>query len=382
MANWAQDDIVEHIQPEYHTMPYAHSIHLMTKKKCLKFTQNEYSSGSKRSYTTDNAPGHDPAKVRKRTSVPKRTPEKNAISEFISRLGMCKEIPDRKYCRKYVWKTLSEMDADLLGDGKSLKGLEKEMELLSEGDKIMASWIDDIFDEANSDGDQVEDEATIRQAAELLELFRSGNNNEDSARVNDQTVESSIGACDDVSGNDEETSQDDCINVDDNDDDNEAMSDDEDEVIDTEIEPTVVEFEDLLNIDGDETEKDTDADDDGIDDDVDVVDDNDEDAIAQDERSKVEKYQATNMDFTIGKGKKKYSCVCAKINPLCFGDIIAYSRKALIAKDLVVTRLAAKERECRKQLIREELYDEIKGNKDGGDTMATKESLGRLGLKL
>ena len=44
--------------------------------------------------------------------------------------------------------------------------------------------------------------------------------------------------------------------------------------------------------------------------------------------------------------------------------------------------MSAKERERRKQQIREGLYDEIKGNKDGGDTMATKESLDRLGLKL
>ena len=91
MPNWAQDDILEHIQLEYHTMPFAHSAHLMTKKKCLKFTQNEYSSGVNCSYTHSNN-AHDPAKVRKATSVPKRTPEKNAISEFISKLGLCDNI--------------------------------------------------------------------------------------------------------------------------------------------------------------------------------------------------------------------------------------------------------------------------------------------------
>ena len=67
---------------------------------------------------------------------------------------------------------------------------------------------------------------------------------------------------------------------------------------------------------------------------------------------------------------------------MCFVDIIAYSRKLLVAKDLVVTRLAAMERESRKQEIREGIYEEIKGNKDGGDTQSTIESLARLGVEL
>ena len=44
--------------------------------------------------------------------------------------------------------------------------------------------------------------------------------------------------------------------------------------------------------------------------------------------------------------------------------------------------MAAKERESRKQEIREGLYKEIKGNKDGGDTQSTIESLARLGVEL
>ena len=87
MANWAQDDLLEHIQPEYHTMPFSHSLHLVAKKRCLKFTQNEFTCESrKRDYSEMSADTNtDPAKVRKATSVPRRQPEKDAISEFVSK---------------------------------------------------------------------------------------------------------------------------------------------------------------------------------------------------------------------------------------------------------------------------------------------------------
>ena len=95
-------------------------------------------------------PSNDPAKVRKATSVPRRQPEKDAISEFISRVGMCKEVRGRIYCRKKFWSVLDEMDDDLIGNRK-LAAMEKEMEMMSDGDRIMASWIDDLFAESKSD---------------------------------------------------------------------------------------------------------------------------------------------------------------------------------------------------------------------------------------
>ena len=46
-----------------------------------------------------------------------------------------------------------------------------------------------------------------------------------------------------------------------------------------------------------------------------------------------------------------------------------------------MTWLAAKERDLRKQEIREELYDEITGNIENCDMEVTKESLGHLGIR-
>ena len=72
MANWAQDDLLKHIQPEYHIMPFSHSQHLVAKKRYLKFVQNEFTRVSrKRDYSEMNDPSNDPAKVRKATTVPR-----------------------------------------------------------------------------------------------------------------------------------------------------------------------------------------------------------------------------------------------------------------------------------------------------------------------
>ena len=69
-----------------------------------------------------------------------------------------------------------------------------------------------------------------------------------------------------------------------------------------------------------------------------------------------------------------------KLNPLAFIDIVTVGWKKLSDLDLVNTRFAAKEREKRKQNIREEVYDQVKGNIGGTDTDNTMEAMGRLDL--
>ena len=69
----------------------------------------------------------------------------------------------------------------------------------------------------------------------------------------------------------------------------------------------------------------------------------------------------------------------AKINPLAFVDIINVAWKKLLAQDLVNTRFAAKEREKRKQNVREEVYNQVKGNIAGNDTDNTVQALDQLG---
>ena len=59
---------------------------------------------------------------------------------------------------------------------------------------------------------------------------------------------------------------------------------------------------------------------------------------------------------------------------------MAAGRKKLEKMDLVTTRFAAKEREKRKQEIREEVYDSVVGNANGTDTHVTIEGLLRLGI--
>ena len=70
----------------------------------------------------------------------------------------------------------------------------------------------------------------------------------------------------------------------------------------------------------------------------------------------------------------------AKINQLAFVDIMNVAWKKLLAQDLVNTRFAAKEREKRKQNIREEVYNQVKGNiAAGSNTDNTVQAMDQLG---
>ena len=179
MACRAQDDLLEYIQPEYHTMPFSHSQHLVTKKRSLKFNQYQFtryhSKKRKHDEVESSGRGHDPAKVRKPTSVPKRLPERNAVSEYISKVGICHEIPGRIYDRMRMWKALDDMDDDLLGDKKAQEAMEREMEMMSDGDRIMTTWVDDLYKAKEKISSTcIGDEAARRHAASLLLLFQEG----------------------------------------------------------------------------------------------------------------------------------------------------------------------------------------------------------------
>jgi hypothetical protein len=91
-------------------------------------------------------------------------------------------------------------------------------------------------------------------------------------------------------------------------------------------------------------------------------------------------YDEMELDVNVAKKRGKVSIRCAKINPLAFIDIIAAGWTKLMKMDLVTTRFAAKEREKRKQQIREEVYDSVVGNANGTDTHITIEGLLRLGI--
>ena len=83
---------------------------------------------------------------------------------------MCCEVPGRKYDRKKFWGVLDEVDNDLVGNRK-LAAMERDMEMMSDGNQIMASWIDDLFEETKGDASTViTDKDTERGAAGLLDI--------------------------------------------------------------------------------------------------------------------------------------------------------------------------------------------------------------------
>ena len=377
MANWAQDDLLEHIQPEYHTMPFSHSHHLVAKKRCMKFVQHEFTRVSrKRDYSEMMSdPSVDPAKVRKATSVPRRQPEKDAISEFISKVGMCNEESGRMCCRKKFWSVLDDMDDDLIGNRK-LAAMEKEMEMMSDGDRVMASWIDDLFAETKgNDALDITREDTERGAARLLDLFNrvesaSGDHRNGSNQDN-EIINSATDNREDVRANESTRNDSNCDDGDSSDDDCEMEEDPA--TVSTEIE-----FGDIMAIDesvvtNEENGPDAEEDEEGSDR-------LDKAAETPAYQTQKETYDEMELDVNVAKKRGKVSIRCAKINPLAFRDIMAAGWKKLEKMDLVTTRFAAKEREKRKQEIREEVHDSVVGNANGTDTHATIEGLLRLGI--
>ena len=334
MANWAQDDLLEHIQPKYHTMPFSHSHHLVAKKRCLKFVQHKFTRVSrKRDYSEMMSdPSNDPVKVRKATSVPRRQPEKDAISEFISKVVMCKEVHGRIYCRKKFWSVLDEMDDDLIGNRK-LAAMEKEMEMMSDGDLVMASWIDDLFAETKgNDASDITREDTKRGAAGLLDLFNrvdtaSGDHKNGSNQVNENITNETDNHEDNRA---HETNQNDSNCDDDNGSDDDCEMEEKSAPATTEIE-----FRDVMTINealvtNEENGPDVEEDEEGSD--------KLENAAEMPKyQTQKEVYDEMEIDVNVAKKRGEISIRCAKINPLAFLDIIAAGWKKLMKMDLVTT---------------------------------------------
>ena len=97
-------------------------------------------------------------------------------------------------------------------------------------------------------------------------------------------------------------------------------------------------------------------------------------------QTKKEVHEEVEIEVNVAKKRGKVNIRCAKINPLAFSDIISTGWKKLLKLDLVTTRFAAKEREKRKQEIREEVYQSIVGNANGVDTNTMMEGLSCLGI--
>ncbi len=294
---------------------------------------------------------------------------------------MCIEEAGRIYDRKKFWAVLKRMDDDLVGNRK-LAAMEKDMEMMSDGNRIMASWIDDLFAESKAKGpDSIqEQDNTERSAAGLLDLFRQANEDMNGGtRVNGETNrDTNIDSISNrnVNRNRNIDGADAAVEGDESSDDEDCEL--EEEETEEERRNVQINFEEVMVIDEPEVDEedkgpDVEEDEDGTD-----VDDNKVEIPAY--KSKKEIYEEADVEVNVAKKRGKVSIRCAKINPIAFTDIIASGWTKLKKLDLVNTRFAAKEREKRKQQIREEVYESVMGNATGVDSDNTIEGLSRLGI--
>ena len=122
MSNWAQDAILENLQKLFHSIPFEQSQHVLTMDKSMRFCKKEYTFASTtegrkaKKNGIDDSPHNDRGNDMKKTTIPKREKELIAISEFISKLDVGTEVPNRKYVRDDIIHILSTIQSELIDE--------------------------------------------------------------------------------------------------------------------------------------------------------------------------------------------------------------------------------------------------------------------------
>jgi hypothetical protein len=143
------------------------SSHVMLINKARRFVDEEYTRGSSmlsKSTETECLEYDKKSKMlkkkintepnRKGTIIPNRAKEHHAIAEYMYLLQMVVEIPGRQYCKKHMWKTLSNITTEL--DDKSQDEINEmliEQLAMTEEEKLLNEMTDEIFEEQGRDNE-------------------------------------------------------------------------------------------------------------------------------------------------------------------------------------------------------------------------------------
>ena len=388
MSNWAQDAILENLQKLFHSIPFEQSQHVLTMEKAKRFCKKEYSwnqtkKGRKaKENNEDNSPHNDRGNDMKKTSVPKREKETIAISEFISKLDIVKEVPRRKYSRTNIINILASIESELVDEEAERKQMKRAREMMTEEDIAVSSMVNNIFDEErkkkngmshpikalneDDDDDNAEDDDnSIASNASMMSADRN--------KVDDNNNDDSIVS---VTGIEHE---DDDIAIEEEDD--ALMNKDEDSVdlaeigqMDVTIDP-LEQSEQVQALYGMNEEVDND-----------VSGSNSNDIKNGDTVKKEEVVQArvdfneTQLDISVGKGTKKKSIRLAKVNVLAFKNVFKVDRDKLAKLNLSDTRLAANERKDRKRKLAIEVLEEVTGIASDNEDELTKQGFAMFGF--
>ena len=163
MANWSLDGIIELIQKYYHHMKFKtedgwarHTPHVMLTSKAKRFAQDEYCKTTNCRLHDDHfvdlndaSASHDPNNNRSNTAIKCRQLEKLCIANYCNILGLCKEIPGRKYDKNEFIKALSKVEVILKDEDKDAKAKQRVEQACTEEEGAMADLIDELFENAN-----------------------------------------------------------------------------------------------------------------------------------------------------------------------------------------------------------------------------------------
>lgn len=356
MSNWAQDAILENLQKLFHSIPFEQSQHVLTMEKSKRFCKKEYTWASTaqgrkaKKDGKDDSPFNDRGNDMKKTTVPKREKEVIAVSEFISKLDIGKEIPNRKYVRNEIIHILSTIESELIDPVAEEKRKKREREMMTEEDFVVSSMVNEIFDaeknkksgvaakECDSDDDLVDDDDSL------------ANGNSDVESDSDLDAASMEGIA----------HEDDDIMLEE--DDAFLLSDDESVDL-AEIGTMDITLDPL-----DESEKTKSP-----------FTPEEEEELKGEDQMRVD-YDERTMEIVVGKGSHKKSIRLAKVNSLAFKDLFRFAREKLSKLNLSETRFAANERKEREQKLTVEVLESITGVPGSDENDMTKEGFAKFGF--
>ena len=95
----------------------------------------------------DDSPHNDCGNDMKKTTVPKREKETIAVSEFISKLNLGKEVSGTKYVRLDIISILASIELELIDPvAAEEKRKKREREMMTDDGMVVSTMVNNIFD--------------------------------------------------------------------------------------------------------------------------------------------------------------------------------------------------------------------------------------------
>ena len=168
MANWSLDGIIKLVRKYYHRMKFnnengwaKYTPHVMLTSKAQRFVQSEYTRTKNKHFQyqqflnlNDSSVVQDPNQNHSHIALKCQKKEQLAIANYILILNMAIETPGRTYNKKEFIKALGKVKVQLNNKDEEERGRRRMEQACTEDEGVMASLIDDLFDNVSHNPDK------------------------------------------------------------------------------------------------------------------------------------------------------------------------------------------------------------------------------------